>query len=66
MERIKSYTFLQRVKYTLKRKCFCSCKVLGFKVPYVASDLDIHIDWIWRDIHVENIKKRKIEQYGND
>lgn len=42
-------SFLERLKYTHKRKWFCRISYFGIMFPKVASDRDIDLDFIWRD-----------------
>lgn len=59
VEKIKQYSFVDRLKYTYSRNFFCKRKFLFFMIPYVASNMDIHIDYIWRDLMVKRKKKEK-------
>jgi hypothetical protein len=63
MERIIKYTLIQRIKYTISRNWFCKKRILWFTVPYIASDQDIFIDWIWRDIEVFKLKTKHLNKY---
>ncbi len=56
---MKEYTFVERLKYTMKRNWFCSKYVFGIKVPYIATNWDIFIDLAWRDVK-QSTKKMKI------
>ncbi len=59
MEQIKTYTFLERLKYTYKRKWFCRRAYRFCSIPTIATNQDIFIDYIWRDIKQKNNRKLK-------
>ncbi len=56
---MKKYTFKERLNYTYKRNWFCKKKLLGFWIIYIASDMDIYIDWLCRDLKLgRDIRKK--------
>lgn len=52
-------SFLERLKYTRKNNWFVTRKFLGFSYPVIASDLNIEIHYIWRDIQIKNKRLSK-------
>lgn len=62
METIKQYTFCERLKYAQGRDWFCRQN----GVPVVPSDLDIHLDWIWRDLMQQNRRRETLNNKSKE
>jgi len=59
-EKVRVYTWWERLKYARSRKWFCKTSFYGlFFYPVVPSNMSIHLDYIWRDIQVKNLKEKK-------
>lgn len=59
MEKIPKYTWDERLSYTKSRKWFCKIKRGKWMIPYVATDTNIFIDYIWRDLYVAKLKLKQ-------
>ena len=44
LERVSIYSLWERIKYTYNNKFFIKT------FPYIASDFDIHINNLWKDL----------------
>lgn len=64
IEKIVEYKFWKRVGYAKRNHWFLTKRILGFKIPWIPSNTDIHIHNAWKDTRKPKALADAVKSYG--